>query len=733
MVRNAPRRAHAPGSSRQLVPLAGAGLVLAWTASCGGGGGGGEAPPLAVAFSINSVNVAEDGGPQTLNVALRTSLGPLTEAVSILVADEGLGSATSGLDYTAFPPQRIEFPIGATDGAELSVILDILDDSDAEPPENVRLRIDGATGGAALAGPTVLTVEIADDEPKTGAFAFATDSTGGVIANNQLVTIENTPLGGNSPAVRIRIENLGADGFKWEPPILNGNAGDFQVELVEVNGAPLPVPLPAGMPVASTSTVRSWPYLRTSADLSAPGALVPDVDALLEFKNTARLTLTDVPWPAWGTVGEQALTLELEPVPSALAASTVLAVDGVPTTVGDLDLDTTLWRGMVASYPHSEVFLGLSCHGSRGWIRLTALGPLLHVVSEPAIDPNAAPVRLMFDEHLPDGLKRFDLPRCASAVDLTPAQRSASMTNNPAPASDAPSIGAPSIGGSPSVAAIPSGTWTPRAIRLILETDTEYHDLFGSVSATVNYTNQLMGSVSDLFERHLQSRISVVQLNVYPGGDPFVPEFDADALSMLDAVREAYAPSLGGSWPVAAELVHMLSGDNLGGGVAYVDVVGNQDFGFGVSGDLTGSINWGTFTGAPNPLIWDYSVLAHELGHGFGSQHTHEYCPPIDRCFEGCDTTVVCGDSSLMSYCHLCPMGLSNVAPRFHALTSNEMRRSMPTNLPDPLVGGDVELVFEVRFQPYSEAGSLATTVSFTHNAPNLPSPFKVRFQGVAQ
>jgi hypothetical protein len=730
MVRIAPRRAHAPGSSRPFGALAAAGLVLALASACGGGGGGGGAPPLSVSFSINSVNVAEDGGPQTLNVSLKTSLGPLSEAVSIMVSDEGVGSATSGVDYTAFPAQRLEFPIGSVDGDQLSVVLDILDDSEVEPPENVRLRIAGATGGAALAGPTVLTVQIADDEPKTGAFAFATDASGGVLANNQLVTVANTPLGSSSTAVRISIENLGASAFTWEPPILNGNAGDFQIELVEVNGTPLPVPLPASLPVANAPLVRSWPYLRTSADLSEAGALVPDVDALAALKDAARLTLTDVPWPARGSANEQALTLELEPVPPALAASTVLSIDGVPTTVGDLDLDTTQWRGAVAGFPHSQVFLGLSCHGSRGWIRLTALGPVLHVISEPAIEPTAAPVRLMFDEHLPDGLKRFDLPRCASAIGLTPAERAASATNAPAPT---PGGGAPAIGAAPDVAATPTGTWTPRTIRLILETDTEFHDLFGSVPATINYTNQLVSSVSDLFERHLQCRISVVQLNVYPGGDPFVPQFDADALSMLAAVREAYAPALGGSWPVAAELVHMLSGDNLGGGVAYVDVVGNQDFGFGVSGDLTGSINWGTFTGAPDPLIWDYSVFAHELGHGFGSQHTHEYCPPIDFCYEGCETSVVCGDSSLMSYCHLCPMGLTNVEPRFHALTSNEMRRLMPSNLPDPIVGGDVELVFEVRFQPYSGTGSLATTVSFTHNAPNLPSPFKVRFQGLAQ
>jgi len=719
MVRLRTRLAAPIGRSRT-VPTAIVAIALL-ASGCSGGGGPSAvpAPPLSVGFPSGSVSVAEDGGATTVEVRLSTSTGPLTEPVEVFIGDDGSGSATSGVDYDAFATRRVTFPIGAEDGDVVTAELVVLDDGDAEPQERVNLVLTAPTGGAQLFGASTLTVTIADDEPKTGAFALMTDQGGDVFANNAQVDFPVTALGGSSAPLRIVVENLGTDPFGWRPPVLSGGAaGDFQVELVEVNGSPLASPAPLAPP-----PTFDFPFLRTSANLSAPGALVPDDETLVEIAGHDAVRIVGVPVPGRGALPEASIDLELAALPAPITGATRVLVDGQPVAHDARARGSSLWTGSVAGHPHSKVFLGLSPNGSRGWIRLQPLAPLLHLVGEPLGDPSAAPLRLFFADDLPEGLRRFDVPTCARALELTPAERALAATDDDAP----------ELAGAPTASGSPNGSWTPCEVELIVETDLEYYDLFGSVPAAIDYTNQLFASLSELYERHVQTHLVVAQLELYPSGDPFDPEFENDALSMLDAVREKYAPALGGSWPVDADLVHMLSGDSLGGGIAYVDVVGSKNFGFGVSGDLTGTVNWGTFTGAPDPLVWDYSVVAHEIGHGFGAKHTHEYCPPVDRCYEGCETTTACSTSTLMSYCHLCPQGLMNVEPSFHGKTSNEMRRLLPNSLPAPSVGSAVQLVFEVRFEPYAEMGERNATLRFTHGASNLPSPFTLKLGGTSQ
>jgi cysteine-rich repeat protein len=73
-------------------------------------------------------------------------------------------------------------------------------------------------------------------------------------------------------------------------------------------------------------------------------------------------------------------------------------------------------------------------------------------------------------------------------------------------------------------------------------------------------------------------------------------------------------------------------------------------------------------------------VVAHELGHNFGSPHTHCYMPPVDNCYNqeaGCYAgveSVPPGGGTIMSYCHLLGGGLSNINLTFGATVSAVLR-----------------------------------------------------------
>src|SRR5207247_7310223 len=118
-----------------------------------------------------------------------------------------------------------------------------------------------------------------------------------------------------------------------------------------------------------------------------------------------------------------------------------------------------------------------------------------------------------------------------------------------------------------------------------------------------------------------------------------------------------------------------VSGRSVQGGIAYLDVLCNASYGYGVSQV------YGSFDLSQPSQIWDVLVVTHELGHNFGTPHTHRYSPPLDKCVSGeagCYAgPVVASRGTIMSYCHLLAGGLSNIDLVFGDVVSARIGQSV--------------------------------------------------------
>jgi hypothetical protein len=164
------------------------------------------------------------------------------------------------------------------------------------------------------------------------------------------------------------------------------------------------------------------------------------------------------------------------------------------------------------------------------------------------------------------------------------------------------------------------------------------------------------------------------------GGDPWTAMGSTSVA--LDEFMAYWRANMGG---VSRTVAHMLSGKGLGGGIAYLSVLCDTQYGYGLSANINGNFAWdGDVTHDPASVVWDIVVVSHELGHNFSSPHTHDYCnyggnaQPVDRCYQGCagggtglpscsapPTAFGGGSGTIMSYCHLLAGGYGNIAMTF--------------------------------------------------------------------
>lgn len=226
---------------------------------------------------------------------------------------------------------------------------------------------------------------------------------------------------------------------------------------------------------------------------------------------------------------------------------------------------------------------------------------------------------------------------------------------------------------------------------LIIETDYEFYSLFNNSTAAAQYVTDLIAYVSSIYAAEINTKLRLKEIVLYTS-----PDDPWEAQNTSSALYEVQSYYLANRANTKRTMVHLLSGkSNMNGGIAFIASVctapayGGADQGsydFGVSGGISGS-----FTSNSPLIVWDAYVVAHELGHNFGSAHTHAYDVshgydlPIDCCYSqasgvcqnyqpaselpGLGTltggTTATHPGTIMSYCHLVSGGSQNISMTF--------------------------------------------------------------------
>ncbi len=215
-----------------------------------------------------------------------------------------------------------------------------------------------------------------------------------------------------------------------------------------------------------------------------------------------------------------------------------------------------------------------------------------------------------------------------------------------------------------------------RVADVAVETDNELRAKFDTDQETLDYLASLLAAATAIYERDVSVKLqfSYVRLWSAETPDPWTQTGTTSALYEYQAHWNTPQNQmhLTAGQP---DLVHFVSGKSVQGGVAFLDVLCNSYWGYGLS-QVHGAFNLAQPTG-----IWDVEVLTHELGHSFGSDHTHCYDPPLDHCYNaesGCWAGAAeSSQGTIMSYCHLHPGGLANITLEFGETVSARIGQSV--------------------------------------------------------
>jgi len=388
--------------------------------------------------------------------------------------------------------------------------------------------------------------------------------------------------------------------------------------------------------------------------------MLNNAEAILQLEAYQAIRMMDVPTPEGDLI-----EVDLERISTSIRRFGFRVDDEARPDLLD-GLGLTIWSGEVVGAPGSEVMLSFSLFGTRGWIR--DAGQITHLMPTPSGDNDwANSWTYIVDEA--ELLRRGNSPGNFCQSDALLELPSEAGRSPLLPSSSNLSAGGPVCSGYECTVAV--------------ETDYQLYQVFGNLNAMTTYVTTLLSWGSSRYSEQIETTLTYPYLQFYTSSsDPWsTQDSGGSSVDLLYEFQAAWA----GNVPNDCVLGHFLSGAGLGGGVAWLDVLCNNQYNFGVSGNIDGNVN---FPVQQQPSNWDAMVWMHEIGHNFDGLHTHDYCPPVDECapngyFGSCQNNQVCTSSgTIMSYCHLCSGGTGNITTYFHPTSVSYMQAAAASCLP---------------------------------------------------
>lgn len=193
-------------------------------------------------------------------------------------------------------------------------------------------------------------------------------------------------------------------------------------------------------------------------------------------------------------------------------------------------------------------------------------------------------------------------------------------------------------------------------IRVAYDTDQEFlnNPFGGNVSAASAYAALLMTATAEICAADLNLQVTLGYLRLWQTTDPWNATSMCAQLEQFRSYWQTYEDG------VARHEATLLCARSLGGGCAYLNSICNGSE-FACSANLGGYF--------PYPIVdhhssnWDLMVVVHEFGHNLGAPHTHNQVGSPEYCGNGDCSNASAG--TIMSYCHQCSGGMTNMAMTF--------------------------------------------------------------------